>query len=44
MPKLADKVVYFFAPVISTTTAFTAFSVIPFGPMCRSSAITRRCN
>jgi NADH-quinone oxidoreductase subunit H len=32
MPKLADKVVYFFAPVISTTTAFTAFSVIPFGP------------
>src|SRR6185312_1623779 len=32
MPKLADKVVYFFAPVISTTTAFTAFAVIPFGP------------
>src|SRR5690349_24458187 len=32
MPKLADKVVYFFAPVISTTCAFTAFAVIPFGP------------
>ena len=33
MPRLADKVVYFFAPVISTICAFTAFSVIPFGPM-----------
>ncbi len=32
MPKMADKVVYFFAPVISTICAFTAFSVIPFGP------------
>jgi NADH-quinone oxidoreductase subunit H len=32
MPRLADKVVYFFAPVISTVCAFTAFSVIPFGP------------
>jgi len=32
MPRLADKVVFFFAPVISTVTAFTAFSVIPFGP------------
>jgi NADH-quinone oxidoreductase subunit H len=32
MPRLADKVVFFFAPVISTITAFTAFSVIPFGP------------
>jgi NADH-quinone oxidoreductase subunit H len=32
MPKLADKVVYFFAPVISTVCAFTAFAVIPFGP------------
>jgi NADH-quinone oxidoreductase subunit H len=32
MPRLADKAVYFFAPVISTTTAFTAFAVIPFGP------------
>jgi NADH-quinone oxidoreductase subunit H len=32
MPKLADKVVYFFAPVISTVCAFTAFSVMPLGP------------
>jgi NADH-quinone oxidoreductase subunit H len=32
MPRLADKVVFFFAPVVSTITAFTAFSVIPFGP------------
>ncbi|MEV0130485.1 NADH-quinone oxidoreductase subunit NuoH [Dactylosporangium sp. NPDC050688] len=32
MPRLADKVVFFFAPVISTICAFTAFSVIPFGP------------
>src|SRR3982751_6041609 len=30
IPKTADKVVYFIAPVISATTAFTAFSVIPF--------------
>src|SRR3954464_13759165 len=30
IPKTADKVVYFIAPVISCTTAFTAFSVIPF--------------
>jgi NADH-quinone oxidoreductase subunit H len=33
IPKTADKVVYFIAPVISCTTAFTAFAVIPFGPM-----------
>ncbi|MFI5915497.1 NADH-quinone oxidoreductase subunit NuoH [Dactylosporangium sp. NPDC051541] len=33
MPRLADKVVFFFAPVISTVCAFTAFSVIPFGPV-----------
>ncbi|HEU4426096.1 MAG TPA: NADH-quinone oxidoreductase subunit NuoH [Pilimelia sp.] len=33
MPKLADKAVYFLAPVISAVCAFTAFSVIPFGPM-----------
>jgi NADH-quinone oxidoreductase subunit H len=33
MPKMADKVVYFFAPVISTVTAFTAFSVLPLGPV-----------
>jgi NADH-quinone oxidoreductase subunit H len=33
VPKLADKVVFFFAPVISTVTAFTAFSVLPLGPV-----------
>ncbi|MEV1288286.1 NADH-quinone oxidoreductase subunit NuoH [Micromonospora sp. NPDC049679] len=32
IPKTADKVVYFLAPVISAVCAFTAFSVIPFGP------------
>jgi NADH-quinone oxidoreductase subunit H len=32
MPKAADKVVFFLAPVISTVCAFTAFAVIPFGP------------
>src|SRR6185369_15248415 len=32
VPKTADKVVFVFAPVISTVCAFTAFSVIPFGP------------
>ncbi|RTL70854.1 MAG: NADH-quinone oxidoreductase subunit NuoH [Pseudonocardiaceae bacterium] len=31
MPTLADKRVYFIAPVISTIPAFVAFSVIPFG-------------
>jgi NADH-quinone oxidoreductase subunit H len=31
MPVLADKPVYFIAPVISTIPAFVAFSVIPFG-------------
>ncbi|MFI7602812.1 NADH-quinone oxidoreductase subunit NuoH [Actinoplanes sp. NPDC049681] len=33
IPKTADKAVYFIAPVISATCAFTAFSVIPFGPV-----------
>jgi NADH-quinone oxidoreductase subunit H len=33
IPRTADKAVYFIAPVISCTTAFTAFSVIPFGPV-----------
>jgi len=33
MPAMADKPVYFLAPVISTICAFTAFSVIPFGPV-----------
>jgi NADH-quinone oxidoreductase subunit H len=32
IPLLADKPVYFLAPVISATPAFLAFSVIPFGP------------
>src|SRR3954454_7264034 len=32
VPKAADKVVFVFAPVISTVCAFTAFSVMPFGP------------
>src|ERR687890_570176 len=31
IPKTADRAVYFIAPVISATVAFTAFSVIPFG-------------
>src|SRR3954453_6604425 len=33
VPKTADRAVYFLAPVISATCAFTAFSVIPFGPV-----------
>ncbi len=33
MPTLADKAVFFIAPVISTVAAFTAFSVMPFGPV-----------
>ncbi|MCZ2822527.1 NADH-quinone oxidoreductase subunit NuoH [Modestobacter sp. VKM Ac-2977] len=32
MPALADKPVYFLAPVIATIPAFLAFSVIPLGP------------
>jgi NADH-quinone oxidoreductase subunit H len=32
MPRTADKVVFIAAPVIAVTCAFTAFSVIPFGP------------
>ena len=32
IPKTADKIVYFIAPVISATCAFTAFAVMPFGP------------
>jgi NADH-quinone oxidoreductase subunit H len=35
IPKAADKVVYILAPVISTTTAFAAFAVIPFGPVAQ---------
>jgi len=33
MPRLADKAVFFIAPVISTVCAFTAFAIMPFGPM-----------
>ena len=33
IPKTADRTIYFLAPVISATVAFTAFSVIPFGPV-----------
>jgi NADH-quinone oxidoreductase subunit H len=32
VPKGVDKWVFILAPVISTTAAFTGFSVIPFGP------------
>ncbi|MBA3488657.1 MAG: NADH-quinone oxidoreductase subunit NuoH [Longispora sp.] len=33
MPKMADKAVFFIAPVISTVCAFTAFSIMPLGGM-----------
>src|SRR5688572_11189581 len=35
VPKAADKVVFILAPIIATTTCFTAFAVIPFGPAVR---------
>jgi len=31
-PKAADTVLFYMAPIISATTAFLAFCVIPFGP------------
>src|SRR5829696_9066164 len=31
MPRSADKVLFFIAPLISAITAFAAFSVVPFG-------------
>ncbi|MDK3255728.1 NADH-quinone oxidoreductase subunit NuoH [Blastococcus capsensis] len=33
MPAMADKPVYFLAPIIATIPAFVAFSVIPLGPV-----------
>jgi NADH-quinone oxidoreductase subunit H len=32
IPLLADKPVYFLAPILSATPAFVAFAVMPFGP------------
>ena len=32
IPVLADKPVYYLAPILSATPAFLAFSVMPFGP------------
>jgi NADH-quinone oxidoreductase subunit H len=33
IPTMVDRVVYVAAPIISATAAFTAFAVIPFGPV-----------
>jgi NADH-quinone oxidoreductase subunit H len=35
VPKAADKVVFFLAPVIAVIPAFVTFAVIPFGPEVR---------
>jgi NADH-quinone oxidoreductase subunit H len=34
-PRAVDKAVFILAPIISTTTCFIAFAVIPFGPTVR---------
>ncbi len=34
-PANVDRLVFLLAPVISATTAFTAFAVMPFGPVAR---------
>jgi NADH-quinone oxidoreductase subunit H len=35
MPKAVDRIVFVLAPIISATTCFIAFAVIPFGPQAR---------
>ena len=35
MPKAVDRIVFVIAPIISATTCFIAFAVIPFGPQAR---------
>ena len=35
IPAAADRIVFIIAPIISCTTCFLAFSVIPFGPSVR---------
>jgi NADH-quinone oxidoreductase subunit H len=35
LPRAVDKVVFILAPIISATTCFLAFAVIPFGPTAR---------
>jgi NADH-quinone oxidoreductase subunit H len=35
LPTAVDKVVFILAPIISATTCFIAFAVIPFGPRAR---------
>jgi NADH-quinone oxidoreductase subunit H len=35
LPRAVDKVVFILAPIISATTCFIAFAVVPFGPTAR---------
>ena len=43
-PKAADSVLFYLAPIISATTAFLAFCVVPFGPPTTCSGCsTGRC-